>query len=290
MSDPLIVIDRRRERTDALRDMLAGCPTFLIGGGPSTKSLDMTRLRRRGIFTMAINNMAGSFHASAFVHSAPPSKFHNGIWLDPTIMKFVPAPKFTDRGRGDLRYKQDGEFHHLKDDSGKPIRTQDCPNTWGFGRRAWWTFDDTFFTHEEATWGNADAGVTKTGNEKTMCTLLLGLRLLYYLGSRKIFLVGVDFDMSVEGGYSFPQGRTEGAIRSNSHQYAVVNHGLCKMVENRAFENAGLQVFNCNPKSGLRAFPHAPFPAAIADTLRGFPAEPLDLEGWYEKKEKEKKK
>lgn len=287
MLDPLVIIDRRREQTDAICDILAGRPAFLLGGGPSTKALDLSLLKQRGIFTMAVNNMAGHFHANAFVHSDPPSKFHDGIWLDPTVMKFVPAPKFSDRGRGGLRHKNDdGEFVELRGTDGKPIRTLHCPNTWGFARRVWWEYDDTFFNHPEATWGNANAGVKQTGNPKTMCTLLIGLRLLYYLGSRRIFLVGVDFDMSAEGGYAFPQERSEGAVRSNSSQYAVVNYGLCRMVENKAFENAGLEVFNCNPNSGLRAFPYAPYLGAIENALAGFPKQPFDLMGWYEKGEK----
>jgi hypothetical protein len=280
--DPLVVLDRNREHTTALRNLLAGRDSFLVGGGPSTKQLDMPLLKQRGIWTMAINNMAGSFHANSFVCSDPPSKFHDGIWLDPTIMKFVPVPKLCHKGRGHIRTKlPNGEFN-MRQVGERIMCTVDCPNTWGFGRKSWWSYDDTFFTDDHAAWGNGGPGSLRTGNPKTFNTLLLGIRLLYYLGSRRIFLVGVDFNMGA-GGYSFDQGRTQAAIENNNSQYSVTNAGLCEMVSAGVFNRFGLQIFNCNQNSGLRAFPYAPFVSAVRGALKDFPPTPLDLAGWYEK-------
>lgn len=283
MPDPLVILDRTKERTVALRDMLAGRPAFLLGGGPSANQLDLTRLQQRGLWSIAVNNMAGHFRSNAFICSDPPSKFFDGIWLDPGMMKFVPIPKLCGRGRGHLRTKVNGEFKPLERD-GKILCTEDCPNIWGFARRDWWSYDDTFFTDEQAAWGNGKNGVSRTGNEKVFCTLLLALRLLYYLGARRIFLIGVDFCMDQQG-YAFGQGRTDHAISNNNSQYRVVNNGLCKMVANGVFQRAGLEIFNCNQFSGLRAFPYAPFDEAVADALQGFPIH-TDLSGWYEKGEK----
>ena len=295
MVDSLPVFDRQREPTTALRDILAGRPTFLVAGGPSTKVLDLSRIAGRGVFTMAINNMAGHFHASAFVCSDPPSKFHDGIWRDPSIMKFVPLPKLTDKPRrGGLREKrEDGTFHHIRhpDDENKAFCVQHCPNVWGFERRTWWAYDDSFFTEPSASWGNGKDGQTRTGNPTTFNTMLLALRLLYYMGSRRIFLLGVDFSMPPGQCYAFDQikpGAKSDATDCNAHQYQVVNYGLTSMVNAGVFQRAGLEIYNCNRESGLRAFPYVPYEAAVADALKGFPKEPFSLSGWYEK-EGEKK-
>ena len=280
--DPLIVHGKDAEQTHVLRDLISGCSAFLVAGGPSSKQQDLKKLQQRGVFTLAVNNVAGHFKPNAFVCSDPPSKFHHGIWLDPTIMKFIPSPKMR-KNRGHLRRKRGDVFEDLTL-NGKTISTKDCPNLWGFARSAWWAYGDEFFTESHATWGNNKGGMIRTGNPTTVCTLLLGIRLLYYLGVRNLYLVGVDFTMSTSQGYSFEQGRTEEAATNNNSQYRLVNHGLCQMAENEVFDKFGLRVFNTFETSGLRAFPYVPFEVAVQETLKEFPKEPFDLSGWYEKK------
>lgn len=284
--DHLKIVSRKREPTEALRDMLAGRPAFLVCGGPSAKALPLAHLYRRGIWSMAVNNMAGQFRPNAFICADPPAKFHNGIWADPSIMKFVPLPKLAGK-RCRIREKlPTGEFRDLF--FGKErVTTANSPNVWGFARRAWMLPDATFFTDPEAAWGNHDAGVLRTGQPKTVCTLLLALRVLHYLGCRRVYLVGVDFQMDPHAGpranYAFGELRDANAIASNNSQYRIVNDWLCQL-QATTFGRFGFEVFNCNPNSGLRAFPHVPFAAAVADSLSKMPPEPYDLAGWYEKK------
>jgi hypothetical protein len=153
---------------------------------------------------------------------------------------------------------------------------------WGFRRESSLSPSDSFFTCEGACWGNHQAGVEATGQPKTVCTMLLALRLLYYLGARRVFLIGVDFRMGDGYGYSFNQDRDTGACTSNNEQYKVVNRWLCEMQENGTFKRFGLEVYNCYRESGLRAFPHVPFEEAIIDVTNG--VEPIpDCSGWYEK-------
>ena len=181
--DPLFVMTRDRRPTDALRDMLAERPAFLVCGGPSAKALPLKDLDQPGCWSLAVNNMAGYYKADAFVCADPPKKFHEGIWRDPNIMKFVPTVKLH-RKRGRLRRKlADGTFISLKLGCENVTTVQQCPNVWGVGRRSWMRPDDSFFTHHEAAWGNQDKGVNRTGEKKTVCTMLMGLRILYYLGT-----------------------------------------------------------------------------------------------------------
>jgi hypothetical protein len=192
-------------------------------------------------------------------------------------MKFVPTPKMSGR-RARLRKKiGEGEFKKIKQ------KVPACPNVWAFRRESWFVPDDSFFTEIGACWGNLNVGVEKTGDKKTVCTLLLGLRLLYYLGSRRIYLVGVDFRMSPDRGYSFAQGRDQGACNSNNRQFSVVNDWICRLCDSGALERFGLEVYNCYQNSGLRAFPYVPFEEAVKDA-RGIVEDEPDLVGWYEKK------
>lgn len=284
--DQLIIQDRTGARTSSLRGLIAGRPSFLLAGGPSAKLLSLDQLNQRGIWSMAINNMAGYCRPSSFVCADPPLKFHHGIWLDPTIMKFVPYVKFGGN-RNKLKQKVGDVFSPLVID-GSEIRVPDCPNVWGFARQSHITPDDQFFLSDHAAWGNNNNGVKRTGGQKTVMTMLLALRLLYYLGSRTIYLVGVDFNMDPTRGpadnYAFGQLRDEGACASNNAQFAVAGEWLIAMKSNGTFQRFGLEVYNCNAASGLRAFEHVPFDLAVEDTLKNFPKEPFDLAGWYEKK------
>lgn len=305
--DNLFVIDNQKHQTTALRGLLQNVPAaFVVAGGPSIRNLDENYFNRRGVFSLGINNVAAKFRLSAFTFADPPKKFHNGIWQDPTIMKLCPTIKLTTGGRGTLREKTDHyeEITCPKCDADQnecglcggtkvyhdyfkdiELKTQHCPNVWGFERRSWFSPDATFFTEPSATWGNNDAGVRQTGESKTMCSMLMGIRLLYYMGIRRIYLAGVDFWMNPEAAlgdnYAFPEKRLLGEIRANNQQYATINQLLRRMVNHGVFRQFGLEVFNCNAESGLRAFEHVPLEDAMSDVLCDFPKQPFDLSDWY---------
>jgi len=282
--DPLIVTDRNQRPIQAHRGLLAGTPVFLVCGGPSAREVPFQRLSERGIFSLGVNNIAGCVPVSAFVCSDPPMKFHWGIFCDPKIMKFIPTPKLgRSKGRGKLRRKEGDSFTWMD------LNARDCPNVWGFEKRNWILPDHTFFTHPGATLGNLDCGVQKTGDHKTASTMLQGIRVLYYLGARTIFLLGCDFYMKpsadLKENYAFAEDRDSGAIKSNNRQYRVAAGWLGKL--RPVFEQFGLYVYNTNPNSHLRAFDHVPFDQAL-ETCRGLvPLEPFDLGGHYAKKTKE---
>jgi hypothetical protein len=275
--DPLTVIDRARHpATDVLRDLLAGSSAFLVCGGPSANALPLELLNGKGIWSMAVNNAAAHprYRPQAFVCSDPPTKFSHCIWMDPGIAKFIPIPKLG-RGRRNIRRKlPDGTFEILQQ------RTTEAPNTWGFQRWNWMWPDDRFFIGDGACWGNHRDGVAKTGQPKTVCTMLLGIRLLRFLGARRIFLVGVDFRMRPDYGYSFAQERDQAACASNNAQFAVVNDWLCEMERVGTFKRFGLEILNCFEMSGLRAFPYVDFRDAIK-IAKGIVDDVPDLSKWY---------
>ena len=283
--DSLEIRDRTNEPTTALRDLLYGRCAFIFAGGPSTASLPLERLNRRGCWTLGINNAAGlgRFRPQAFTCSDPSSKFSQSIWLDPGIMKIVPIPKLNGGpSRSGLRIRNKRGLERLNHPQGGRWKVKQCPNVWGYERRSWMAADETFFTEPGAAWGNHNSGVLRTGEPKTVCTLLLAMRLMRYLGAEKVFLVGVDFKMTPTSGYSFPQGRTEGACESNNRQFTVVNDWLCRMQNAGVFHKFGINYYNCNPISGLRAFPYVSFDQAIEMACDNVEPNP-DLSGWYDK-------
>jgi hypothetical protein len=264
--------------------MLAGGSVFLACSGPSANNLPLEELNRRGIWTMCVNNMAGHerFRPQAFVCSDPPLKFSHSIWFDPGIEKWVPTPKMSG-SRVKLKEKRDGEFFWSK-------RTvSDSPNVWGFRRNPWLTPDDNFFLSNGAGWGNQNAGVKRTGEKKTVNTMLLAMRILRYLGAKRVFMIGVDFRMSARYGYSFDQGIKHKKPKDpkiqpkwDNNQYAIVDEWLTKMQNNGVFSRFGIEFYNCFRRSSLRAFPHVPFDQAIAE-CQGVVEDSPSLAGWYEK-------
>jgi len=278
--DPLRVTDRFGHDTDVLRNFLQGGSAFLVCGGPSSRKLPIEKLGKRGVFSLGINNVAGWAPVSAFVSSDPPMKFHWGIFCDPKIMKFIPTPKLGKK-RGKLRSKQaDGSFIWLTD-----LYPEVCPNVWGFARRSWLSPDKTWFTEKDAAWGNQNQGVKRLGQHKAANTTFLGLRLLQYLGAKKIFLVGVDFWMEPKAGlkdnYSFGEHRDEDAITSNNRHFLISNEWLIKL--RPIFERFGFETYNCNQHSRLQAFDYVPFDIALKECQGMVPDEPFSLENWYSK-------
>jgi len=275
--DPLEVCDRSKLKTDSLRNVLVGGDAFLVCGGPSINDMPLHLLKQRGVWIMAVNNVAAHhrIRPQAFVCSDPPMKFSNTIWDDPGVMKFVPTPKMSGR-RAKLRRKIGKVFKE------SDRRVCDCPNVWGFKRESYLVPNDEFFMAAGAMWGNQDAGVDRTHEKKTVCTFLLGLRLLYYMGARRIFLLGVDFRMTPNYGYGFGQKRTPGASTSNNRHFVVVNDWLCRLQQGGTFDRFGLEIFNCFERSSLRAFPYVPLGFAVEGACNRVEQRP-DLEGWYEK-------
>lgn len=271
--DPLVAYDRHGYMTDSLRDIWRGSAGFLVCGGPSLKQLPIERLAERGIVSLGINNVSGYAPVRAATWSDPTEKFHHGISLDPSIIKFVPQERLGDAVAIKL---PDGKF------AWTDMTLADCPNVWGFKRNCDWE-PSTFLTRDSASWGNNDAGVVMNGRPKIIFTFFLGLRLLHYLGCRRIYLLGVDFSMSGQegGGYAFNERRDGGAAKCNNDHYKRAAGMLAELKP--ILDAAKFEIFNCNQKSALEVFPFCPFAEALEDCRGNIQPGPFDLNGWYAK-------
>jgi hypothetical protein len=216
-----------------LGDLYRGRSAFLIAGGPSFASLDHSRLRQPGIVTMGLNNSVKTFRPNLWVSVDSPDHFLRSIWLDPTIMKFVPichARKFI--------FNSD-EWKFMD------VRVGDCPNVVYFKRNEHLKAKQ-FLWEDCINWGShKDFG----GGRSVM---LAAIRILFILGIRRVYLLGVDFKMDQKSKYHFDQDRSDGSISGNNASYQRLNEWFGEL--RPLFETEDFLVFNCNPESNLKAF------------------------------------
>ncbi|MCX6854906.1 MAG: hypothetical protein NTV80_08370, partial [Verrucomicrobia bacterium] len=118
--------------------------------------------------------------------------------------------------------------------------------------------------------------------------LLASLRILYLLGFRQVYLLGVDFEMSETKRYHFDEGRTSHAIKGNMDTYAKLQQWFTELQPQ--FKKAGFKVFNCNPQSRLTAFPILSYEAALAASHAQIGDHTQErTEGMYSRAEEQKK-
>ena len=275
VDDPLQTYSRDGAKLEGhpLRNLWAGCAAFYVCGGPSLREIDLSFLKDRGIVSLGINNVAGYAPVRAWTFSDPASKFSSDIFLDPAILKFVPVPKLGER----VRARRDGKF------AWTPYEVKHCPSVFGYNRQT--LFDpQTFLTSEQASWGRSKKHKQNEGKTTVLFTFLLGLRLLHYLGVRRVYLLGVDFKMTETAHYAFGQDRHSGAVASNNNSYRVATE-LCGELR-PVFDKAGFEVYQTNEKSALRVFDYLPLADAIDDCRGVIPQEPWpadSMTGFYDK-------
>lgn len=238
---------------------------FLVCGGPSLNKMPYHRLKERGVLSFGVNNVSAYAPVNGWVFSDPQSKFHHGLFLDPKCLTFAPIPKLKKHVRAKL---PDGEFMTI--DS----RVRDCPGTFGFERKTVF-YPDQFFSTDWAHWGMG-GGQGEDRPFTCLCTMLLGIRLMHYLGFRKVYMLGVDFHMTEEEQYSFGQRK-----RARNGRYSKENKMLQMLKP--LFDERGFELFNCNPDSACDVYPYVSFEDALDECKNYVPEEPFDLTQWYDK-------
>ena len=229
-----------------LGDIYRGRSAFLIGGGPSFAGIDSTLLRQPGVLTMGLNNSAKSFRPNLWVSVDRPDHFLRSVWLDATIMKFVPICHADKKVFDSDRWR----FTDL--------RVGDCPNVVYYKRNE--QFQPEQFLWEDCiNWGNHG----RLGGGRSV--MLAAIRLLFILGIRRVYLLGVDFKMDEKTHYHFEQGRKLDSIKGNNATYQRLNEwfGVLRPL----FEKEEFFIHNCNPESNLKAFDHVPFETALKAVL-----------------------
>jgi hypothetical protein len=231
--------------------MYRGGSAFLICSGPSFATLDKNLLKTPGIWVMTTNNASTSFRGNASVTVDDPCRFNASLWLDPTIMKFVPCSHF-EKPLWDNRFLGDkGQQWALSN-----VKVGDCGNVVGYRRNEKFV-PERFLYEDTVNWGNHK----KWGGGRSV--MLAALRILFLLGFRKVYLLGVDFYMSGDKKYHFNEERTPNAIRGNMSTYEKMIGWFAQLQPFFLAEN--FVVKNCNPESRLTAFPFIKYEDAIKE-------------------------
>jgi hypothetical protein len=244
-------------------------PAFLVLGGPSLNTLDLESAANCGITSLGVNNSWSVYTPDFWTCVDPPRKFLYSGWSDPTITKLIP----TQLANKALRTKENGFFEDLS------VTPKSCPNTFFYERNT--DFDhQTFLNESTINWGNQTSRIDSLGFKSCRSVMLAGIKLLYVLGFRRIYLLGCDFKMNYfDKNYAFPQERSKRAVKGNNKSYRILNERFKAMKP--YFEYNGFEVFNCNPDSGLEAFDYISLEDAIdMEEIRMVQGE--TAEGWYE--------
>ena len=253
-----------------LGDMYRGGSAFLIAGGPSFADVDKTKLQRPGILTMTINNAIRSFRSDLWISIDSPTHFIKSVWLDPKVTKFVP-----------ICHKEKKLFDN-EEWKDSDIMVGDCPNVMYYRRNEKFRAEQYLF-EDTVNWGNH----SKDGGGRSV--FLAAIRILFYLGIRNVFLLGVDFKMEDgKNNYHFEQDRAKGSIRGNNSTYKKMIERFTELKP--IFEQNDFHIFNCNPKSHFKVFPFVDLDDAIEAATKHLPnIETERTDGLYDRESKLKK-
>lgn len=227
-----------------LGDIYRGRSAFLIAGGKSFAALDHAPLSQPGVLTMGVNNSVRTFRPNLWCSVDDPSHWIKSVWLDPLIQKFVPISHANKKIFDNDAWKFTS------------IKVGDCPNVVYFKRNEHFQ-PEQYLWEDCINWGNhKDLGGGRS-------VLLAAVKILFILGIRRLYLLGVDLAMSPDQTYHFAQRRHSGSVRGNNGTYEKLKEWFA--ILRPKFESEGFHVFNCNPDSQLKAFNVVSYKDALAD-------------------------
>lgn len=255
----------------SLRDFYRGRSAFLLCSGPSLVEHDLSQLHRRGILTMGVNNAWAVFRPDLWLCVDHPGRFLDVGWKDPGVLKFAPIANRDTR----LRVQRaGGSIAH------SAFCVRDMPSvllylrTERFDHKRWARLDQM----TGLCWGCHNDTTDSLGIKGKRSCMLAAIHLLYYLGVRRLALVGADFRMDPARPYAFDERRNAASVRHNTALYRALDQRLAAL--RPELERAGMVITNCTPGSGLTAFDHEPFDEAVERAGREC-AKPFTTAGWY---------
>jgi hypothetical protein len=249
-----------------------GGACFLVSNGPSLLKMDLEKLKKPGVMIISLNNGASTLLQKGITPNFwtcvdQPSRFVRQIWMNPAIQKFIPTATFN------KELWDNEEWAPMTKTIGVKY-PKDCPNVVGYKRNEKFAAH-RFFTEASFNWGCHK----KWGGCRTV--LLPAIRIPYMLGFRRLYLLGVDLNMSDEAKYHFKEGRTAGSIRNNNNTYSRIIKEYGPGMKKEA-DKLGYSIYNCNPDSALTCFDHVSFDEAIERETRLMgPLNPISTEGMY---------
>ncbi len=205
---------------------------FLMGRGWSATLAKRQMVAAAGIPVMAINDFPEDGPTPKFWCSGdPPSYFGERIWTNPDIIKFCAMTT-----RNLMRPRVDAYHPALK--------TRDAPNVHYFHATQNCTDVESWLHTPWLNWGSSlcSADVPQLHTAAARSSMLIGLRLLWHLGFREVYLLGCD---CTPHHHKFPK------------YWEAIFHHLEQIKP--AFDRFCYKVYQTNPDSHLRTFEFANF-------------------------------
>lgn len=226
---------------------------FLVCGGPSLLTHNLSLLSQKGVLVASVNNTGALIRSNFWFSVDHPKSFHSNIFYDPAVLKFIPEENID---KSFLVHDKQGKLQP----SNKLV--YNLSNVLLYRRNKDFRPND-FLSEPTINWGNHGDVTDQYGNKGGRSVMYPAFRILYYLGIRKLFLLGCDFNMQFEKPYAFEQSKHKGGCDSNNKAYEIHNNRFTHL--RPIFEKKGLKVFNCTPKdkSKLTAFEFLDYEKAI---------------------------
>ena len=279
--DKKLLFRRADDTAVDLEGFYQGAAVFMMCGGPSLAELNLKLLGYPGFMVWGMNNSWKLWKPDLWTHMDRPGSFFDFRWTDPSILKFVP----DSHKRGFLHTKVvDGGYIKNGAYKGKfkklNLMTADCPGVLYYKRNRDFQ-PKSFFTENTVNWGNHGRVQDPLGFSGVRSVMLASLRMCVWLGFKRIYLIGADFNMPSDLGkqYGWGQRKGVGGVNSNNRAYGV----LAKRFESLKGELAKreVKVVNCTARTKLLVFPREDFEVAVKRESKGF-LRADNGEGWYD--------
>ncbi len=256
-----------------LKNQYKDASIFFLGCGPSLLDYNLASLSQRGLITFGVNGVAAKiFRPNLWTCVDTPFSFHESIWLDPAITKFVSGGfsghKFITENR-----KQ------------SELVVSQCPNIILYDKNDYFEVDK-FFTEQTISWGCAENVVDSLGIKSGRSVMLVSFKIMAYLGFKRIYLLGCDFNMQYDPEkkgkgktYAFNQYKNKKACSTNNYGFGRISKRLEALIP--GLKQQKIKVYNCYEKSNLKIFPYKSFDDCKKQALKDFPAK-ISTKGLYQ--------
>lgn len=251
-----------------LEGIYRGGTLFLLCSGPSLRNLDLSLLSQRGITTMAVNNAWLVHRPHLWVGVDSPSQFADTGWKDPGILKFLPGGQVSKK----LKTFDKGALVPSR------LTPRHCSGVVCFRRHD--GFDPaSFLDIPLCGWGTSKEVACALGIRNSRSVMLAAIWVATRLGFQTINLLGCDFNMPETGPcYAFDQDKHKEGRNSNNRLYRILNRRLGALAP--YLRARRVSVWNANPASGLRCFPHRPY-AEMIERSHAYCRTAVPEGGWY---------
>lgn len=245
-----------RNANPSLRGRFAGKSVFSMMTGPSLNSLDCQQLVDR--FTFSIKALPIThIQPTIWLCMEKPQDQSFFIWENKTIIKIV-TQEVYDKG-----YMQpQGPITDLRKSLFRMAHISNLKNIYWF-KLAQAYKSESYFTEDKIQWGMDSEKKDEHGIQGRRSIMLAHFRLLHHLGFKRIYLLGVDFNMQKDKPYAYDRQKAPMAVANNNLLYESLKTRLAALYP-LMLEN-GLEVFNCNPDSELKVFPYKSYKDALND-------------------------